>query len=104
MLENLAWFILIPLWCAILVISTRFSGIILQKKHVVLMSCCSVLFPLIYSVLGLYITYKNEPIEMSFSFLSINNLTFSLGLYVDMLSSLVGIVVDSVSVFPYHFV
>ena len=103
MLENLAWFILIPLWCAILVISTRFSGIILQKKHVVLMSCCSVLFPLIYSVLGLYITYKNEPVEMCFSFLSINNLTFSLGLYVDMLSSLVGIVVSLITLIVFLY-
>lgn len=105
MLENLAWFILVPLWCSILVLSTRFSGIILHKKHVVLMSSCAVLFPLFYSSIGLYLTYRNEPVDICFNFLKINDITFSLGLYVDMLSALVGIVVSLITllVFLYSY-
>lgn len=103
MLENLTWTILIPLWCSILIMATRFSGIIIHKKQVVVTSCISVLFPLIFSVIGLYYTYNSKPIELSFNFISINNINFNLGIYLDILNSLVGIVICLITFIVYLY-
>ena len=64
MLENLTWIVLIPLWCSILIMATRFSGIIMHKKQVVVTSCISVLFPLIFSVMGLYYSYNSKKLNL----------------------------------------
>lgn len=103
MLENLTWTVLIPLWCSILIMATRFSGIIIHKKQVVVTSCISVLFPLIFSVIGLYYTYNSKPIELSFNFISINNINFNLGIYLDILNSLVGIVICLITFIVYLY-
>lgn len=103
MLENLTWTVLIPLWCSILIMATRFSGIIMHKKQVVVTSCISVLFPLIFSVIGLYYTYNSKPIELSFSFISINNINFNLGIYLDILNSLIGIVICLITFIVYLY-
>ena len=103
MLENLTWTVLIPLWCSILIMATRFSGIIMHKKQVVVTSCISVLFPLIFSVIGLYYTYNSKPIELSFNFISINNINFNLGIYLDILNSLVGIIICLITFIVYLY-
>lgn len=103
MLENFSWFLLVPVWVSVLIMGARFLGIGFSKKNTVILSVISTIFSALYCGYGLYYTTNNSPFETSFSFIKINSLSFNLGVYVDMLSSLIGLTVSIITLIIYIY-
>lgn len=103
MLDIFFQVILIPVWCSILILSGSFANITFRKKTTVILSCSAVLLPLLYSLYGLYYTYHYNTIETVFRFITINDLSFNLGIYVDMLNSLTGVVISIITLIVYIY-
>ena len=103
MLENFSWFLLVPVWVSVLIMGARFLGIGFSKKNTVILSVISTIFSALYCGYGLYYTTNNSPFETSFSFIKINSLSFNLGVYVDMLSSLIGLTVSIITLIVYIY-
>lgn len=103
MLENFSWFILVPVWVSVLIMGARFLDIPFSNKAIVFLSVLSTLFSGIYSGVGLFYTFHNAPVEICFNFLSINELNFQLGVYVDMLNTLVGLTVSIITFVIYVY-
>ena len=103
MLEDFSWFILVPIWVSILIMGARFLGIGFSKRNTVLMSILSTLISAIYCGYALFYTYNNSPVEVSYNFLSIRELNFTVGVYVDMLNSLIGLAVSIITFIIYIY-
>lgn len=103
MLENFSWFILIPVWVSLLIMGARFLGNPFSKKNTVIMSMLSTFFSALYCGYALFYTYNNYPVEVTSSFLSIGDFDFSVGVYVDMLNSLIGLAVSIITFIIYLY-
>ena len=103
MLENFSWFILVPVWVSVLIMGARFLDLPFSKRNIVLLSVFSTLFSAIYCGIGLFYTFHNSPVEITFNFLSVGEFNLQLGVYVDMLNTLTGLAVSIITFVIYVY-
>jgi len=97
MLESFSWLLLIPLWLSVIFLCLEFIGLNLKKKIIVILSVFSTLVIFFYCLYGLYSSYINQYIEFSIPFIKINELNFCIGVYIDILSSLIGATISLIT-------
>lgn len=103
MLETFGYILLLPFWIAMLIMSAKLFGLKQSKKMIILLSVIGVLILIVYSSFGLYSCYSNKPYSIEYSFISIDDLSFKLGIYVDILSSILGVTISIITLAVYVY-
>lgn len=105
--ENLYTVILIPFWASLLILLGKLFGVVNSKKVINIISLCAALYCLIFSIGAFACTalQKGYVFENSVSFLDISKFNFSIGTFVDGVSTwmLLLAVVISLAVQIYSF-
>ena len=103
MLESCSWFLLVPIWVSIIIMGAKFLGISIHKKYIVGLSVLSTIFSSIYCLYGLYFSYLGNQAEFLISFVKIGSFNFQLGVYVDLLNSLLGLTISIITFAIYIY-
>ena len=97
--QNMYIAILFPLWVSLLILIGKFTATLKSKKTILILTLISSIWGLISSafVFGKVALNQNFTYESTIQFLSIQNLNFELGYYVDLLSTFMALIVFAVT-------
>lgn len=97
--QNMYIAILFPLWISMLILIGKFTATIKSKKTILFLTLISSIWGLISSifVFSKVVTNQNFTFESTIPFLSVQNLSFELGYYVDLLSAFMSLIVFAVA-------
>lgn len=92
--ENISSAILVPLWIFLILMVGRFTGALKSKKLAFIITLAGSIYGNLMSLFGfIYISmHQDYVLEITFPFLQIKNLIFSLGLCYDIMSSILLVV------------
>ena len=97
--QNMYIAILFPLWVSMLILIGKFTATLKSKKTILILTLISSIWGLISSafVFSKVALNQNFTYESTIQFLSIQNLNFELGYYVDLLSTFMALIVFAVT-------
>lgn len=97
--QNMYIAILFPLWISMLILIGKFTATIKSKKTILILTLISSIWGLISSifVFSKVAINQNFTFESTIPFLSVQNITFELGYYVDLLSAFMSLIVFAVA-------
>ncbi len=97
--QNMYIAILFPLWISMLILIGKFTATIKSKKTILFLTLISSIWGLISSifVFSKVVTNQNFTFESTIPFLSVQNISFELGYYVDLLSAFMSLIVFAVA-------
>ena len=99
--QNISSVLFFPFWVSVIIFIGKITSLLKSRKIIFSITLLATIWGLISSIFAFSRTVLNLDyvFEDTFSFLSVNNLTFELGCYVDLLSAFMILVVFSVTLF-----